>query len=202
MKYLISLFSLLFFISAANASDFCSDMQKKADREQAYIDHSTSDYKVISKGRLYFYSAPDKKCKNSKVFLVPGDHVIVYSIYNGFLSAAYFKSNGDSVDGWLDTSQLENTKLTNGPSSEEQMVFNMLPEIIQRNKLSSLSRDCLSFNMSNSKNYYSVVVSKSADEKCESEKTLPFTLLIKKHTLDAYTNQGGESDEFRPLKNN
>lgn len=202
MKCLISLFSLLFFISAANASDFCSDIQKKADAEQAYIDHSTSDYKVISKGRLYFYSAPDKKCKNSKVFLVPGDHVIGYSIYKDFLSAAYFKSNGDSVDGWLDTSQLENTKLTNGPSSEEQMVFNMLPEIIQSNKLSSLGKDCLSFNMRNSKDYYSVDVSKSAGAKCESEKTLPFTLLIKKHTLDAYTNQGGEKDEFRPLKNN
>ncbi|MGR7482749.1 hypothetical protein ACU60U_20080 [Klebsiella aerogenes] len=102
----------------------------------------------------------------------------------------------------MDTSQLENTKLTNGPSSEEQLVFNMLPEIIQSNKLSSLGKDCLSFNMSNSKDYYSVGVSKSAGAQCESEKTLPFTLLIKKHTLDAYTNQGGESDEFRPLKNN
>lgn len=117
--YSISLFSLLFFISVANASDFCSDLQKKADAEQAYVNHSTSDYKVISKGRMYFYSAPDKKCKNSKAFLVPGDHVIGYSIYNNFLSAAYFKKNGDSVDGWLDISKLENTRLTNGPSSEE-----------------------------------------------------------------------------------
>lgn len=166
MKYLISLFSFLLFISVSNASDFCSEIQKKADTEQAYIDHSTSDYKVISKGRLYFYSAPHKKCKNSKLFLVSGDHVIGYSIYNNFLSAAYFKSNGDSVDGWLDTSQLENTKLTNGPSSEEQMVFNMIPEIIQSNKLSSLGKDCLIFNIGNSKDYYSVEVSKSADAKC------------------------------------
>jgi hypothetical protein len=77
----------------------------------------------------------------------------------------------------------------------------MFPETIQNNKLSSLGKDCLSFNMSNSKDYYSVDVSKSAGKKCESEKTLPFTLLIKKHTLDAHTNQGGESDEFRPLNN-
>lgn len=201
MNYWISILIMSICIPYANANDFCVGIQKKADIEQAYIDHSMSDYKVISKQRLYFHNAPDKKCKNKNLFLISGDHVTGYSMYNGFLSVAYFKKNGDSISGWLDISQLENTGLTNGPSSEEQMIFNLLPDVINRNKLSIANYNCLTFDL-NSKddNYYLINVSKSTNNSCINEKILPFTLLIKKHSLDVYTNQGRGNDEFRKIE--
>ncbi len=134
------------------------------------------------------------------MFLIPGDQVIGYTEYNGFISAAYFKQNGDSVDGWLDEKWLKNTGLTNGPSSEDQMVFNMIPEVIAKNKLSSLHNSCLQYNMnSNDEKYYTVIIAKAPSKDCNNEKTLPFTVLIKKGTLEIYTNHGNKDDEFRSV---
>ena len=117
-KYTIALVAI-FLNSYAIASDFCADLGNKAHVEQAYLERSKSIFEVISKNRLYFNSAPSNKCKVKDLFLVPGDKVIGYAEYDNFLSAAYFKGDGDSVDGWLDMTQLKNTGLTNGPSSEE-----------------------------------------------------------------------------------
>lgn len=82
-------------------------MSKTAENEQAYVDHSKSLFRIASKTRLYFNSAPSKRCKISDLFIVNGDVVSGYTTLNGYLFASYFKRNGDSVDGWLKLSDLK-----------------------------------------------------------------------------------------------
>ena len=193
-------FIFSFSLGATSASDFCDTIKNTAEIKQAYLAHNKNNFIVVSKGRLYFKSAPSGRCALKNLFLIPGDQVIGYTEYNGFISAAYFKQNGDSVDGWLDEKWLKNTGLTNGPSSEEQMVFNMIPEVIAKNKLSSLHNSCLQYNMnSNDEKYYTVIIAKAPSKDCNNEKTLPFTVLIKKGTLEIYTNHGNKDDEFRSV---
>ena len=200
MKKLMFCFIFSFSLGATSASDFCDTIKKTAEIKQAYLAHNKNNFIIVSKGRLYFKSAPSERCALKNLFLIPGDQVIGYTEYNGFISAAYFKQNGDSVDGWLDEKWLKNTGLTNGPSSEEQMVFNMIPEVIAKNKLSSLHNSCLQYNMnSNDEKYYTVIITKAAKKDCNNEKTLPFTVLIKKGTLEIYTNHGNKDDEFRSV---
>lgn len=198
-----SIYFFIFLSSLATtsaASDFCDTIKKTAEIKQAYLAHNKNNFIVVSKGRLYFKSAPSERCALKNLFLIPGDQVIGYTEYNGFISAAYFKQNGESVDGWLDEKWLKNTGLTNGPSSEEQMVFNMIPEVIAKNKLSSLQNSCLQYDMnSNDEKYYTVIITKAAKKDCNNEKTLPFTMLIKKGTLEIYTNHGNKDDEFRSV---
>ncbi len=81
------------------AGDFCSELSKTAEKEQEYVDHSMNIYKVTSKTRLYFNSAPSEQCKINNAFIINGDVVSGYTILNGYLFASYFKKNGDSVDG-------------------------------------------------------------------------------------------------------
>lgn len=107
----ITLSILLYFFECCSfASDFCSLLSKRAEKEQTYVDHSMNIFKVSSKTRLYFNSAPSDQCKINNLFLVNGDVVSGYTILNGYLFASYFKKNGDSVDGWLKLSDLK--KLT------------------------------------------------------------------------------------------
>ncbi len=194
-------FVALIICANASANTQCETIQNKSEKEQVYLDKSKNIFEVVSKGRLHFNNAPSKECKVKSLFLVPGDKVIGYSEYNGFTSVAYFKENGDSVDGWLDTSQLKNTGLSNGPSGEEQMVFNMLPEIIAKNKLTSLPNKCLNFNLNDKdEKYYTTVVSRANGKECINNDVLPFTILVKRNTLEVYSNQGHASDEFRSLE--
>lgn len=118
IKIILSIL-LYSFCCYSFANDFCSDLSKKAEKEQAYIDHSMNIFKVVSKTRLYFNSAPSEQCKINNLFLVNGDVVSGYTTLNGYLFASYFKKNGDSVDGWLKLSDLKNTGYTSGPSSDE-----------------------------------------------------------------------------------
>lgn len=200
MKRFLFCFILISPLDTSFATNFFEKIKNTAEIKQTYLEHNKNNFVVTSKGRLYFKSAPDEKCEMKNVFLIPGDQVIGYTEYNGFISVAYFKKNGDSVDGWLDAMWLKNTGQTNGPSSEEQMVFNMIPEIIAKNKLSSLKNNCLQYSMnSNDEKYYTITITTAPGRNCNNEKTLPFTVLIKKGNLEAYTNQGNKNDEFRMI---
>ncbi|WP_313471116.1 hypothetical protein [Atlantibacter hermannii] len=158
-------------------------------------------FKVISKNRLYFNSAPCDKCKIENLFLVNGDRVSGYTTLNGYLFASYFKKNGDSVDGWLKLSSLENTGCTNGPSSEGHIVFNMIPDVIKKNNLAKSPDECInvSGNDSDPKYYYFSISRKTLDV-CKDINFIPFTILVKKGTLDIYTNQGNEKDKFHLIE--
>jgi len=200
IKYLLPIL-LYGFCHLSLAGDFCSDLSKQTEGEQAYIDHSMNTFKVISKNRLYFNSAPSDKCKIENLFLVNGDQVSGYTTLNGYLFASYFKKNGDSVDGWLKLSSLENTGYTNGPSSEEQNVFNMIPDVIKKNNLAKSPGECINISGDDSDlKYYNFSISRKNLDVCKDIYFKPFIILVKKGTLDIYTNQGNEKDKFHPIE--
>lgn len=101
---------LLFFLPLFSFADsWCDDVIKKAQEQQDRISPSESGYKVSSNDRLYFYSAPDEKCKLKKTFIIKGDLVDAYSIYNGFVYVIYFTNANEDVVGWVKLKGLEST---------------------------------------------------------------------------------------------
>lgn len=98
------------FPCIAFANDLCADYGRKSEGAQSYIDQGKNSFEVASPGRLYFYDSPNKACKISNLFLVPGDIITGYTEYNGFVSVAYAKTESWSITGWLDKSQLKNLK--------------------------------------------------------------------------------------------
>lgn len=183
------------------ANDFCSDLSKKSEEKQAYIDHSMNIYKVVSRTRLFFNSAPSEQCKINDLFLVNGDVVSGYTTLNGYLFASYFKKNGDSVDGWLKLSGLKNTGYTSGPSGEEQTVFELIPDIINNNKLTTAPEECIKISGDDTDNkYYKFTITKKALEECKDVQLTSFSILVKKGSQEIYTNQGDEIDKFRPIE--
>ncbi|ELY4155857.1 hypothetical protein SMZ39_002244 [Cronobacter turicensis] len=192
---------LYFFECCSFASDFCSLLSKRAEKEQAYVDHSMNIFKVSSKTRLYFNSAPSDQCKINNLFLVNGDVVSGYTILNGYLFASYFKKNGDSVDGWLKLSDLKKTGYTSGPSSDEQMVFGMIPDIIKKNKLATAPDGCIDISGDDADiKYYKFAITKKILEECKDIQFTPFSILVKKGTNEIYTNQSDEVDKFHLIK--
>jgi len=49
----------------------CEALDAEAIKRSIYIPGYVSDYDVIGKGRLQFYSAPDRKCIIAGVFVTP-----------------------------------------------------------------------------------------------------------------------------------
>jgi hypothetical protein len=197
----VSLLLILCFIyNISVASDFCKDLLDKVASKQAYIDNSKSIY-IVSKKRLKFNSAPDVRCEMKNVFLIVGDRVTAYSEYKGYIYAAYFKENGDSVDGWLDSNGLKSTGEGNGPSSDEQMIVSMVPDVIKKYDLTDVNVECLVYEVnSNDKKYYEIYVSKNhKDKSCKNGKNIPFSILIEKNENTIFTNSGKAVDEFRRL---
>lgn len=183
------------------AGDFCSELSKTAEKEQEYVDHSMNIYKVTSKTRLYFNSAPSEQCKINNAFIINGDVVSGYTTLNGYLFASYFKKNGDSVDGWLKLSDLKNTGYTSGPSSDEQTVFNIIPDVIKINALTTAPEKCINISGDDTDNkYYKFAITKKSLEECKNVQLTPFSILVKKGTQEIYTNQGDDIDKFHPIE--
>lgn len=193
-------FFLFFYCAYAFSEDFCADLAKKTEGDQSYIEHSLSSFNVISKEKLYFNSAPNDKCRNNKLFLIYGDVVTGYTEYDGFLFCVFYKKNGESVEGWLNLSGLKNNGYKNGPSGEEQMVYAMVPDVIKKNKLTTLKDECINIQGNDEdERYYSFKVSKVQSKNCENEKDISISILIRKVTLDIYTNQGSVNDEYHEI---
>lgn len=192
---------LYFFGFCSFASDFCSELSKRAEKEQVYVDHSMNLFRVSSKARLYFNSAPSDQCKLNDLFLVSGDVVSGYTMLNGYLFASYFKKNGDSVDGWLKLSHLKKTGYTSGPSSDEQMVFDMIPDIIKKNKLATAPDGCIDISGDDVDiKYYKFAITKKNLEECKEAHFKPFSILVKKGTQEIYTNHGDGIDKFHVIE--
>ncbi|ENM1017346.1 hypothetical protein AB6R35_002296 [Klebsiella variicola] len=126
IKIMLSIL-LYCFCCHSFAKDFCSNMSKTAENEQAYVDHSKNLFRVVSKTRLYFNSAPSKRCKISDLFI---------------------------VNGWLKLSDLKNTGYTSGPSSDEQTAFNIIPDAIKKNALATAPEKCINISRDDTDNKY------------------------------------------------
>jgi hypothetical protein len=67
------------------------------------------EFKVVSQGRLYFYSAPFPECKTA-IFIIPNDYGYTQSLHDGWASITYFSQQADDViSGWVEAKRLEIT---------------------------------------------------------------------------------------------
>jgi len=111
---------VMILLTAASASSadqsICNRLSKQAENEQVHFS-PIEGYKVIGDGKLYFHSAPDAKCRTKDVFVIPKDHLIGYSEYNGWYSVMYVNpKTGEEFEGWVESKKLESTG-TMGPKS-------------------------------------------------------------------------------------
>lgn len=77
-------------------------------RNQTYLTEKYQ-YKVAGSGRLFFHTAPNEKCIDKNVFVIPGDDLIADYDYgkNGEWSSVRFVSkSGKDYSGWVLTSRL------------------------------------------------------------------------------------------------
>ena len=66
-------------------------------------------YQVAGKGRLYLHSAPNAKCLDKTLFVIPGDRLVAYSVYGNneeWSNVTYTNKDGDDFSGWVYTNRL------------------------------------------------------------------------------------------------
>lgn len=87
-------------VLSGEIDSFCEKKDSAGQVEAERINSAESSYTVSSKGRSYFYSAPDDKYKTSK-FIVFKARIDAYMEYNDFCYVVYFGKNGMTTEGWM-----------------------------------------------------------------------------------------------------
>lgn len=114
MKNIILL--LLFVMSPFSMADQCCDnLNNHENPKQEIIPSDKSGYKVIESKRLYFYSAPNEKCKINGVFIIKNDTVDAYKVDGGFVFVIYFTKDNKTVEGWVKLKGLAPLRTGVGP---------------------------------------------------------------------------------------
>lgn len=116
------LLSILILTSFNNYADenICEKFDCISDKEKVLIDSSQSGYKVIGKGKAYFYTAPDFNCKINKLFLIEGDLANAYFDYSDFTFIMYLDKKGKTIEGWIESNRLTPTGTGIGPSDKNK----------------------------------------------------------------------------------
>lgn len=79
-------------------------------------------YQVASTGRLYFHAAPNEKCVDKNIFVIPGDSLIAHEEYREWSKVTYILKTGKYYDGWVITKRLKFTG-TDGRTEPEEFEF-------------------------------------------------------------------------------
>ena len=107
--YFWLLFLLLQHISSS-AAMYCDVSGDENYNSQIYLYPIGSLYTVIGRGRLFFYSAPDERCIQKEIFIIPGDQVNAYTEYSDFISVMYIDAHGKDTEGWVKRDRLQEVK--------------------------------------------------------------------------------------------
>lgn len=89
--------------------------------EEEYLSERYS-FDVAGSGRLHFHTAPDARCIDKQVFVIPGDLLTGYSIVEGskeWVFVMYIKKNGMTVNGWVKADRLKFTGASGPDMSPE-----------------------------------------------------------------------------------
>lgn len=100
---LLIVFSLPLTVLANNACPMLSD---SANAKGVRFDNTDNVYKVGGSGRLQFYSAPDSRCAEKDVFVVPGNELYAYVEYGKYYSVMYVANDGNQANGWVEKERL------------------------------------------------------------------------------------------------
>ncbi len=63
--------------------------------------------KVVGKKRLYFYSAPNARCKIKGAFAVPGNTLTVYKQHMRWSNVMFIAKNGNDIVAWVPSDRLK-----------------------------------------------------------------------------------------------
>lgn len=101
LKKFIPALIILIISTTTYANDFCDAINENTYKEEIYLIPLGQIYQVTAYGKLYLYSAPNKKCMyGPDIFLIKHDKVQGYTEYKDFISIIYFKATGESIEGW------------------------------------------------------------------------------------------------------
>ncbi|MGC0832102.1 hypothetical protein [Pantoea agglomerans] len=89
-----------------SANDFCQQMATNANAKGVRFDNTDNVYRVGGSGRLQFYSAPDGRCVEKDVFVVPGNELYAYVEYEKYYSVMYVANDGNQANGWVEKERL------------------------------------------------------------------------------------------------
>lgn len=109
MEKIILMVLLGLYSSSVWADKSCEEISNIADKNGRLYGTKASFNVKGSKGfRANFYSAPSKKCRISKQFLIPNDSVIAYKEFKNekqtwiYVMYPYsIDKNGDNPSGWM-----------------------------------------------------------------------------------------------------
>ena len=104
------IFTILMASISANAEEFCDSLNSMTYKNEVYLASPRSSFTVIGRGRLFFYSAPDERCIQKNIFIIPGDQVNAYTEYSDFVSVMYIDSHGKDTEGWVKRDRLQEVK--------------------------------------------------------------------------------------------
>jgi len=96
-------FSLPLTVFANNA---CQSLNDAANAKGMHFDNTDNVYKVGGSGRLQFFSAPDGRCVEKDVFVVPGNELYAYVQYGEYYSVMYVANDGNQANGWVKKERL------------------------------------------------------------------------------------------------
>ena len=67
--------------------------------------------KISSSGRVFFYKAPEEKCKSTNLFLVKNDRVVIYgsTMDAAYQSVVYVTKGGNIIMGWVESKNITRT---------------------------------------------------------------------------------------------
>lgn len=92
----------LIFLIGVSAQGLAAEVGcAKLDEAAKAYSHRPYLGKVVGKGRLQFYSAPDSKCPIPGKFIIQNDDVFVYSEYNEFSQIMYPKGAEEDSGVWV-----------------------------------------------------------------------------------------------------
>ena len=110
----ILLFACLALNSASVQSepaDACVSVFEKAEQEQVAVPNGAAIRGVVGTGRLYFHTAPDKRCQLKDLFVITGDRLEAYSDYGEFTSVIYWNPvTGAGTAGWVLSSRVSEAR--------------------------------------------------------------------------------------------
>ena len=108
--FAMTLLFLVASVAVARDEATCKKLDEGANQSGDRIPGYQAIRKVIEKGRLQFFSAPDRGCRMPGVFVVPKDTLIAYVEYKGYTAVMYTDGrNGEQPMGWVLSSRLRAT---------------------------------------------------------------------------------------------
>ncbi|MFQ2194962.1 hypothetical protein [Aeromonas jandaei] len=108
MRFFLVFVVVFIFNSTSYAYQCLSPEEVPASQLHAKTDIVPGGSAIFSANekRVWFYSYPNASCRQKEIFIVKGDLVYVFSLYNAFYYVEYVSQKGNSVYGWVNKEDL------------------------------------------------------------------------------------------------